>query len=77
MLKALAVALTLSLKFMTTVELTGTLVAPFAGVVVVTVGAASAALAVPFALKLSILPVPPVPTVVPLIAVVDVSTTRM
>jgi hypothetical protein len=40
-LKTLAVAVTLSLKLMTTAELTGTLVAPDTGVVLVTVGAAS------------------------------------
>ena len=43
---ALAVAVTLSLKLMTTFELTATLVAEFAGVVLVTVGASSTGLAV-------------------------------
>ena len=40
-LKALADAVTLSLKLMTMVELTGTLVAPAAGVVLLTLGAVS------------------------------------
>src|SRR4030095_11180624 len=41
MLKALAVALTLWLKLTTTFELTATLVAPFAGDVLLTLGAVS------------------------------------
>ena len=41
-----ALAVTLSLKLMTTFELTATLVAEFTGVVLVTVGASSTGLAV-------------------------------
>src|SRR5437764_884484 len=48
---ALAVAVTVSLKLMTTFELTGTLLAPFPGVALVTVGAVSGGGAVPFAMS--------------------------